>query len=532
LSKEKESDLYLRRASGLIRTAGPWSGLAFNVIWTGNSVGIIAAFVLLGFMFVAPGQNAVSLIIMATLLSTLNCITYMLFSMAMPRSGGDYHFISRTLHPSLGFMSSVNWAIWLPLVLGFAGSQIVPIVLGSLLTSWGLVTNNPTLIAMAASLSDKNTVFLIGAIVIIVFTLITILGSRVYFIVQNVSFAFMILTMLITIAAFASNNPSSWAASIDRLSGSGTYESMVQAFQTQYPAFEKPAIISILSGIVLWSGINTWAMGTSLIAGEVKNEKSIKTWLIANVLGSLFVGLTFALTAGLYFSSLGEPFAYATAYLNGTPDYKLAFPPYYGSFVPLAFPNILVFVIFAVGFLLGGIFFMPQNQILASRVMLAWSFDRLMPRWLGQVDRRFHAPVVATVICLIIALIALWIYTFTTWLGFFSQLFAVAFSFLVTSIAATVFPFRRKSMFESSSARYRAGRIPVMSLVGLANTIFMLVFIYQNWTDSSLGSNSPQSLTLILGTLIVSFILYWVIRAIRKGQGIDIDALYREIPPE
>jgi amino acid transporter len=164
--------------------------------------------------------------------------------------------------------------------------------------------------------------------------------------------------------------------------------------------------------------------------------------------------------------------------------------------------------------------------------MLAWSFDRLMPRQLGQVDKRFHAPLIATAICGVVSLVSLWVYVYTPYLGFFSQLFAVAFSFLVTSIAAIVFPFRKKEMFESSPANIKIAGVPLMALIGVANTIFMLVFIYQNWTDAALGSNSPQSVALILGILVISFVLYWVIRAFRKRQGIDIDALYREIPPE
>jgi hypothetical protein len=133
---------------------------------------------------------------------------------------------------------------------------------------------------------------------------------------------------------------------------------------------------------------------------------------------------------------------------------------------------------------------------------------------------------------LIVSLIALWIYVYTPWLGFFSQLFAVAFSFFLTSIAAMVFPFRKKDMFDSSPVRWRIGGLPLMALVGLANAIFMAIFMYQNWTDSALGSNSPQSLTLIVGIFIVAFILYWIIRAYRKRQGIDIDAVFRELPPE
>ena len=532
--KSEQSDLYLRRASGLIRAAGPWSGMAFNVIWTGNAVGIIAAFVLAAFFFTSPGENIVGLIISATLLSTLNAATYMFFSMAMPRSGGDYHFIGRTLHPALGFMSGVNWALWLPLVLGFGGSAYVPIAVNSILKGYGVATNNQGLIAFANSLLNLNIVFLIGAVAIIAYTLITVLGTRVYFTIQNIAFVLMIVAVVITFAAFILNTPTTFAAAIDKALGAGTYESTISTYDAQFPpsTIMRPALIAIPSGIALWAGVNTWAMGTSLIAGEMKEERKLRTWMIANIVGTLVTGGLMAITAYLFLSSVGEHFIYAASYLNGTPSYKLVFPPYYSSFVALAFPSVIIFVLFAVGFFLGGTFFFPQNQILASRVMLAFSFDRLMPRQLGYVDKRFHAPMVATLVCAIIALISLWVYVYTPYLGFFSQLFAVGFSFLVTSIAAIVFPFRRKQMFESSAANIKIAGIPVMSIVGAANALYMIDFLYQNWTDSTLGSNNPVSLALILGILGVSFCLFFIIRAIRKRQGIDIDALFREIPPE
>jgi len=530
---KRSSDLFLRRASGLVRVAGPWSGLAFNWIWTGNNVGLLAAWILFAYVFVSPGHNIPLLIIAAAILSTLNTATYMFFSMAIPRSGGDYHFISRTLHPSLGFMSSVNWALWLPLVLGWCGKNVVPIALQSLLNTWGAVTNNPALIEFSNTLLNPDTTFIIGAIVIIVFTAVIILGTKTYFIIQNISFAFMLAAIAITFGAFILNNPNSFATSIDRLVGPNTYQSTIQAFETQFPSIERPAMMAVLSGLALWAGINTWACGTSLMAGEIKEERKLRTWLIANILGSFLVGIVMALTAHLYLTSIGEKFIYGASYLYGSPDYKMPFPPYYSSFVSLAFPNIILFVIFGIGFFLGlGPVVISQNQMLASRVMLAWSFDRLMPRQLGYVDKKFHAPIVATIVCGIISMIALWMYVYTDWLGLFSQLFAVGFSFFFTAVAAIVFPFRRKEMFDSSAARMYIGKIPVMSLVGLANAIFLLSFLYQNWVDGMLGSNHPVSITIILSILIVSFILYWIIRAIRRSQGIDIDALFREIPPE
>lgn len=530
--QEQKSPLFVREATGLVRNVGPWSGLAFNVIWTGNAVGLTAAFIISAYVFVSPGLNITGLILLATLLSILNAAVYMFFSLAIPRSGGDYTFISRTLHPSIGFISALNWALWLPLVLGWTGANIVPIALKSLLTSYGVATSNQGLVSFASSMFTPNTTFLIGAIFIIVFTLITLLGNRVYFGFQKIAFVFMILAMAITIGVFAVNTPATFATTIDKIFGSGTYQSTISTFTSNGGYTPRLTSTAVLSGIVLWAGINTWSMGTSLLGGEMKNAGKVRTWMISNILGALSVGLLFALTTYLYLSSVGQNFVYAASYLSGTSSYNLVFPAYYSSFVVIAAPNIILFVVFAIGFFLGGMFYMPQNQILASRVMLALSFDRLVPRKLGEVSDRFHVPVNGTILALVISLASLAVYVYTSWLGFFSQLFAVAFSFFTTSIAAIVFPYRRKNVFESSPANKKLLGVPIMSLLGIANAIFMAAFIYENFTDSVLGSNSIQSVSLIIGFLIVAFIAYWVVRGIRRSQGMQIDSLFREIPPE
>lgn len=528
----KQTGTFAREATGLVRNVGPWSGMAFNIIWTGNMVGIIAAFILSGYVFVSPGLNIPGLIILGTLLATLNPAVYMLFSLAIPRAGGDYQFISRTLHPSLGFMSAVNWALWLPLVLGWAASQVVPIALSSLFISYGVATGNQALVTFVSNLFTPNTVFIIGAVFITAFTLLTLLGNRVYFTFQNIAFIFMLLATAITVGVFLTNTPQSFANDINHVLGSGTYQSTLSAFSSSGGYTTRPALVAVLSGIVLWAGINTWSLGTSLIAGEVKRPTAIRTWLTSNILGSLVVGSLFALVAYLYFHSVGSNLIYAASYLSGTSSYNLVFPAYYSSFVVLAAPNLAVFAIFAIGFFLGGMFFMPQNQILSSRMMLAMSFDRLLPKKLGDVSDRFHVPLNGTVVALVISLIALWVFVYTPWLGFFSQLFAVGFSFFVTSIAAIVFPYRRKDLFESSPAKIRIGPIPLMTILGVANATFMGAFLYENWTDSALGSDSIQSLTLIVGVLVIAFALYWVIRAVRKRGGIEVDTLFKQIPPE
>jgi len=40
------------------------------------------------------------------------------------------------------------------------------------------------------------------------------------------------------------------------------------------------------------------------------------------------------------------------------------------------------------------------------------------------------------------------------------------------------------------------------------------------------------SLELIIAVSVAPFVLYWIIRAVRRRQGIDLDFIFRELPPE
>jgi amino acid transporter len=505
--------------------------MIFNIMFNGVSAGAIAAFLLNSSVFTSPGYNIPWLLLGGGILIAVNGLTYGLFSMAMPRSGGDYHFISRTLHPSLGFMSGANWLIWLPFSLGIVGGILIPIGIGSCLTAWGVATGNAAFLAAGNTFGNSNFVFAISTLFILLWVGVTLLGNKTFFRVQNIAFLFTLLAFVITPVVFLSNSPSTYQATIDRIYGSGTYNSAISVFQANNPNLGRTAILAIPAGLALVYG-TSWTTAASFVAGEIRNEKKLRTWIIANVLSAVVSGAMVAVTAYLYFNSVGQNFVYAVTYLNGTPHYNLTVPAYYSSFVALGSPNPIVFLIFAIGFTLGGIYYMAANVVMSSRVLLAWSFDRAVPRVFGKVDRRFHAPWVAILFVLILSELSLVIYVYTNWLGLFSDFLAVGISFILVGISAAVFPFRRKAMFESSVANIRLGGVPLMSIIGAANVSIASLVVYQNLTDSTLGANSFESIAIVFGGFVVYFALYWIIRAYRKRQNIDIDALYRQIPPE
>jgi amino acid transporter len=103
--------VFARKATGLRREASARDVFIYNT--NNQNIGIGVAFVVL---LVAPfyvGASMVVATILAGLLALPMACVYAYFAAAMPRSGGDYIYISRTLHPYLGFLSSWNWMVWL-----------------------------------------------------------------------------------------------------------------------------------------------------------------------------------------------------------------------------------------------------------------------------------------------------------------------------------------------------------------------------------------------------------------------------------
>ena len=59
-----------------------------------------------------PGVNVYLNELIAFALIIPLSLVFAMFAAAMPRSGGDYVYVSRTLHPALGMMSSFNNTVW------------------------------------------------------------------------------------------------------------------------------------------------------------------------------------------------------------------------------------------------------------------------------------------------------------------------------------------------------------------------------------------------------------------------------------
>ena len=84
-----------------------------NMIGTGifTSLGFQVAVITSDFALMA-------LWVVGGLLALCGALSYAELATALPRSGGEYHYLSRIYHPSVGFLAG-----WISVVVGFPGAH-------------------------------------------------------------------------------------------------------------------------------------------------------------------------------------------------------------------------------------------------------------------------------------------------------------------------------------------------------------------------------------------------------------------------
>src|ERR1700712_4096720 len=133
-------ELLGRNARVLVREVSKWDALIMNTL--GMNVALGAVFMLLQAPGNFPGGNMLLAIIIGTLVMAFTLLwVYAEFSAAMPRSGGDYVFVSRTLHPIAGFLLSWSQGMWLIFFwIGFNAWFCLTFAVPVALTTIGAVT--------------------------------------------------------------------------------------------------------------------------------------------------------------------------------------------------------------------------------------------------------------------------------------------------------------------------------------------------------------------------------------------------------
>ena len=525
-----EKDVFIRKASGLTRVVSPLEAFIYSVCAPGP-IYIVGMAVWMVYLY--PGLNLpLTVIYPLALLPTM--AVYYLFSVSMPRSGGEYVYVSRSLTPSLGFF--VSWALSITSI-SWAGADLslyaVNWGLASGFINQGLLTGNQGLIDYGMMLTQSNiTVFAIAVILLVFCVAIMLWGTRPVMAVSAIALVAGLLMLVSLTIAFAQTTPEIFASRLQSLSGI-SYDSMIQrAKELGYATgWNWPA--TTMAGLTY---INLTVLGNTYaanIAGEVKEVR--KAQMLA-MFGSVFFFMIYWFIL-LYPSWIipGSEFWGALGTLWAANESPFLWFPFGVQLIVYMTDNPVLVHLAWIGWFVAtvgssiGLLFAP------IRNMFAWSFDRVIPTSIARVDRR-GSPYLATILGGLIALFFIAIMIFTPLMQY--QAYSIVTWFLgwtVLGIAAMAFPFRRRDIFEKSPGivRMKVLGVPVITIMGLLTTIVSAWTVYVMASPGFSDLLQLKNLAASVGTLvIVPFIIFAIAYAYNKSKGIPVDQQFREVPPD
>ena len=548
-SSDIEGKMFLRNATGLRREVSLLDAFIMNTFGMNIAVGAVFLFLQAPAFF--PNGNMLVAVIIGTLLMAFTLLwVYSTFAAAMPRSGGDYVYVSRALHPFFGWLlgwSQGMWLIffWIGFNAWFALTFAVPVAL----TTIGAVSGQSGWIDLSSNLLASFTllgittqwwVLIIGFLINIGFAVLLILGGQSFWRWQKVFFLIaggsIVLAFLLLLFG-GSQIQGAWNTFAIHNKGLLFNQVIPAAVKSGYTlpgGFSLTDTLLMLPWVFFVVG---YAQGSAQIGGEVK--QAARSQYFAMVGGVLLNGAMLALLVIVYTQAVGVNWIGSVGYLfiNNPSMLNLpgGIPPSFNFIVSLLSGNIIIPLIIGIGFVLWALMGTPLSELQATRYMLAWAVDRMVPAPIGDVSDRFHSPVKAIVFCTVtgtLALIALIAVPQASLLG---ALLAQIAAFILVSIAGIVFPFRLRHVWESAGGHRILG-IPTVTLAGIGGVIvlgaLMLMFIFNSTINSTFGVTARLSLSFMIGVIVVGIIWYVVAYFLNRSQGVDVSLAYREIPPE
>jgi len=568
----------------LVREVSVLNALFFNTAaFVGGGLGWYPVFYSLAFVpigtfagFTTYGWAAIIVGAFCVLLALI----FASLTSVMPRSGGDYVFTSRIvprIGPFIGWLESWTLAFASLAIIAFEvpifvrNLQITGRVIGigtdigffKDANGWfaeqpGYVTGLPGFIA---------AVIVLALIAVIVFQP----TRRFHRIITWLAALGLGAGLVMFVVGMLAITPENFAANLPKYADGITVDQLVKAgidngFKADGINLD-PAVFSFIAGIVFLNYIGF--QYSAYISGEVRG----------NVRRGILIALLGALAIGVFMNSVYTDFISARLGIDGQVAWGAS---YWGFFsdppLPLGQPNSMpltaaiaapglwpIWTLVSLGVTLFPFLLCPVYIVFLSRVQLAWSLDRQVPEWFGEVSERLRAPANAIFAALVLAGVFALLQNFpvlkavglgalapsadplldgklnlvsTLWFS----ILAAALTWVMPGINALLVRWTRPDLVRDAPfSRW----LPLLGLIWVVFAVTLYWFagikpiidavagaLAPGAEETALGYLNRTGITftlLIFGVGIVIYVIQW---AVNRSRGIDTSLMYHEIPPD
>jgi basic amino acid/polyamine antiporter, APA family len=535
--------VFIRKSTGLVREASALDATIFNAVFSAP-VGATLAWGVFFALSAFPGADLVTATLIAFLLNIPVLIMMSLLSSSMPRTGGDYVWVSRILVPPLATVSNFGAAFSAMIGATFWARYFPVFALGPILATLGIFFHNPTLIDWGNKFqTEKLWIFLGGFFMIALMTWILISGTKKTLRWQNVFWIIASIGTFIAFVVLIFGSSGAFQSNFNAVSarfGGGTdaYHKVISTVRGQIDTSPLPGkgsstipAIFVIMVFMMW---NWWSV---YLAGELKSASN-RNRQMSIMFGALIWDTVFICIGVLLIYKVAGYAFMSAVNTAGNAAYKLPALPWYHFLTSLVVNNKLLTVLIVGSFLFWSLPAMVGNVFMPVRTVFAWAFDRLLPEKLAEVNENTHSPVPAILLVMgLVTVMLAWSVvatTFQTWLAL--GVLAGVVCVWIVCVAAFLFPQRRPDLYQASPANIKVAGIPLLKIVSPLSFLVMAFLVWETLKYLPLAVFVPEHRwyvpAFMLATAAVGLIVYYVARAVRRSQGIDLDLVYQELPPD
>ena len=564
--------LFVRQSSGLVRNVSVTNALFFNVAaFVGVGLTLYPIFYSLSDVeawkagpFSAYGWAA----IITGLFCILLALIFASLTSVMPRSGGDYVFTSRILHPSLGWLESWTLVIASVLIIAFE----VPLVLRNLQITARIIgigagghffMNANTWFTDATGAITGTPGFIASIVVLLLIGVICVLPTRTFHKVVTALAAFGVACfVLMFIFGLAATHKSSFVHNLPRYTG-GVTASQIAASGVKGGVLGAPhqsflsnifstTVFPLFLSVLLFQYIGF--QYSAYIAGEVRGN--VRRGVLIALLGALAIGV---FANSVYVDTISTHLGY-----NTNVSWGLSYWGFPGGLknLPMGQPNAMpllavvankslwpLWALISLGGTLFPFLLCPVYINFISRMQLAWSLDRQVPEWFGQVSERIRGPLNAIIATL--ALTALFLFfqsykalpTFLATTGhklnlagtaWFSIMMAVL-TWTLPGVNAMLVRWRRADLVRNAPF---GKALPYIGVAWLVFPVWIYIFAVVKPIVNALKGGGALTYLETNGIIdaglfyLIGLVIYLIMRYRAVRAGVDEKMLFTELPPD
>ena len=504
-----KAPVFVREATGLRREVSLLDAVALNVSNMSSGTAIAVIGFTLAILPSVSGVNLLGTTLIGFLFSIPEIIVYTMLSARMPRTGGDYVWMSRTLGP-IGAPLTFAEYIWGQ----FSFLALIALSTVFAIGSVFLTMGNQAALGIAVPGMNPSGQFAIGAIIFMLLMLVNVFKPRYGYKLVTACLIFGLLTLALAVGAILYGGSVGVGNYVHSLDANLTYTSLASSYSG--PTFSLGPSVFILPVFAAFTF--PWLNAGPGVASELKGKRTVKWNVLLGAIisfGVLLVGFGSMYAAG--------GFAFTTeALANPTLVFNYSFN--FWTWAMGVSPSPALAWVIGLGWIVWNIAILAYAVIICSRYIFAEAFDRVLPEKFAYVSDKYGSPVYGLLLVFIITVIVMGLTSFLY--GTFTSLYGTWILgmsyFALVGIVAVIWAMKHE----------KGGAKTLLSVSGILMAAVFIFLAYQFIASPAVWGGNVLAYGYIVAGLVIGAVIYVTSWRYHKARGIDISLAFKQIPPE